>query len=308
MSILVELPESEYDVTAFAAFDPGAGFSLASARSMAWMAQLAYETRWPDKVDRIGRLWGLRDVRCLLQPAHSTLPMSSTKGVLAAKDDVTILAFAGTDPLNLLNWITDFSLGRPGADLHEGFVAAAAAVWDEVGATIERSIAAGHRLFVAGHSLGAALALVTIDRAAQEKGLARSETYLFGCPRVGRAAFASRYNLEFGSSTYRFMHGADIVATVPPPELDFRHVGCFLACGRGERFDATRLMRDLDADLPTSGDDLISGIVWRLISLVSGPLSQSSRADVLGQISQVLAPGIADHLPDRYCTALRRCG
>ena len=304
MSILVELPEDQYREDAFAAFDPAGEFSIGTARSMAWMSQLAYETRFPDKIERIGGLWGLREVRCLREPSGSTLPMPRTRGVLAATDEATILAFAGTDPLSLMNWITDFSLGRREAEIHKGFEAAAAAVWDETGSVIGQSMAAGRRLFVTGHSLGAAIAAVTVDRAAGEVGLGRSQTYLLGCPRVGRAAFAARYNEAFGATTYRLVHGKDVVAAVPPPELDFRHVGRYLACARGGKFDPADMLANADSDAPSPADEGVAGLFGRVAELVSGPLSRSPREDLLGQLSQILVPGIGDHLPDRYCAAL----
>src|SRR5689334_19971068 len=166
MSILVELPEDQYDPEAFQNFASDPDFSLGTALAMAWMSQLAYETRFPDKIKRIATTkWGFDNVRILGQPAKTALPLSSTHGILATRKDKVIIAFAGTDPLNLLNWISDFYLGRPGTDAHEGFVDAAAAVWKDVGAAIKASIDDRRALFIAGHSLGAAIALVTADHA-----------------------------------------------------------------------------------------------------------------------------------------------
>jgi hypothetical protein len=135
---------------------------------MAWLSQLAYETRLPDKVTRTGRRWGLSHIRPFNQPARSTLPLSSTHGVLATRNDSVIISFAGTDPLNLLNWISNFYLGRPSADVHEGFQDAAATVWNEVGIAIESCIESNRSLFITGHSLGAAIAIITADRARKE--------------------------------------------------------------------------------------------------------------------------------------------
>jgi len=132
MSILVELPEIQYATKVFANFAPSTGFNLATARAMAWMSQLAYETRFPDKIERVASGWDLRDVRVLQQPARSTLPLTSTHGVMATIKDAMIVAFAGTDPLNLLNWISDFYVGRVEADVHQGFEDAADAVWTDV--------------------------------------------------------------------------------------------------------------------------------------------------------------------------------
>src|SRR5262249_40551800 len=248
MSILVELPEGEYSPTAFANFAPRADFNLNTARAMAWMSQLAYETRFPDKITRIAGRWGLSDVRTLEQPAKSTLPLSSTHGVLATTKDAAIIAFAGTDPLNLLNWISDFYLGRPGADVHQGFEDAAAAVWIDVKAAIEQCMTDGRALFIAGHSLGAAIALVSADRAHREKVLQRAEVYVFGSPRVGRDDFVGRYKDSFAPTTYRFVHGRDIVPTVPPSEFGFHHVGRLLQCESGGKFDQARLLDNVNSD------------------------------------------------------------
>ena len=304
MSILVELPEEQYSPRAFSDFAAAPGFNPGTARAMAWMSQLAYETRLPDKLVRIGKGWELDDVRPFDQPARSTLPLSSTHGVLAARGDAMILAFAGTDPVNLLNWISNFYLGRPSADAHQGFEDAAAAVWGEVGAAIEQGIRDRRPLLIGGHSLGAAIAMVTADRARREKGLANADVYIFGAPRVGRADFVGRYNAAFGASTYRFVYGKDIVPTVPPSELGFHHVGRLLRCERGEKFDPARLSGGTDSDEPSPGSDFFTGIAERVRDLVAGPLSPTTRMDALGRLSQLLAPSIGDHLPDRYYNAL----
>lgn len=271
---------------------------------MAWMSQLAYETRFPDKIERIAKGWELGDVHVLERPAKSTLPLSSTHGVLATMKDAMIIAFAGTDPLNLLNWISDFYLGRLDADIHQGFEDAADAVWMDVGAAIERCMNDGRALFIVGHSLGAAIALVIADRAGHEKRLQHGEVYIFGSPRVGRDDFVSRYNARFGPTTYRFVHGRDIVPTVPPSELGFHHVGRLLHCESGQKFDQTLLRDDVGSDEPQAGNDFFSGIAEQLRGLFSGPLSPTSRIDALGRLSQLLSPSIGDHLPDRYYTSL----
>jgi triacylglycerol lipase len=203
-----------------------------------------------------------------------------------------------------MNWISDFYLGRPDADIHQGFEDAADAVWMDVGTAIDRCMKDGRTLVIAGHSLGAAIALVIADRARREKELQHAEVYVFGSPRVGRDDFVSRYNDRFGSTTYRLVHGKDIVPTVPPPELGFHHVGRFLHCESGQKFDQTRLRDDVDSDEPRPGNGLFSGIAGQLRDLFSGPLSPSSRMDALGRLTQLLSPSIGDHLPDRYYTAL----
>jgi triacylglycerol lipase len=302
MSFLVELPFELYDPRAFAKFDPDAGFEK-NALAMAWMSQLAYETRVPGKVRDVGNLWSLSEIAVIWQPAKSTLPISDTRAVAANRDGATIIAFAGTDPLNLLNWVTDFYLGQPEADVHEGFLDAAGSVWPQISALVQDAKEQGRRLFLTGHSLGAAIALLIADCAAREKGLKSAEIFVYGAPRVGRAEFVAKYDSEFGKTTYRFVHGRDIVPTVPPAELGFHHVGRYLSCRSGDKFDLNLMASRCDTDEPSIGQDFFTGVAARLRSLVGSP-SRASRFDTLGRITEVLAPSIGDHLPDRYCGAL----
>jgi hypothetical protein len=303
MSFVVELPEEQYNADAFEMFAPRAGFSLGNARAMAWTSQLAYETQLPDKVVRISQKWGFETIRCFQQPAKTTLPLSSTHGIVGFRGEASIIAFAGTDPLNLLNWVSDFYLGRPGQDAHEGFVDAAASVWREVSDFVGRSIAERRALFITGHSLGAAIALVTADRVRTEEKVDEAEIYAFGCPRVWHTNFAEPFINTLGSTTYRLVYGQDVVATVPPTTLDFRHVGRLLQCARGGKFDAAQLLDHADSDEPLLGVGSLAQLPDKLQILLGG-LSPSTRTDLLGQFSQLLLPLIADHLPDRYYAAL----
>src|SRR5262245_29705485 len=139
MSILVERKETDYEVMSFAEARLEPGFAIATAYAMAWMSQLAYETADEEKVKRIAHKWTIESIEILHKPALSTLPLANTHGVIARKARRCIIAFAGTDPADLLNWITDFYLGNWRSDIHAGFQDAADAVWKQVGDEIRRS-------------------------------------------------------------------------------------------------------------------------------------------------------------------------
>ena len=300
VSILVELPPDQYDREAFAKFNQATvDFDPGVARAMMWMSQLAYETREPDTIRQAAAFWGLSEVRALIEPARSTLPLTDTRGVIARKGDATIVAFAGTDPLHLINWISDFSLGRSKSSVHAGFEDAAAAVWDDVRPALTEARASQAPIFITGHSLGAAIAVITADFARARLGLAAAQIYLYGCPRVGREEFVGTYNRSFGQSTYRLVHGADVVPTVPPPSLGFRHVGRYLACASGGKFDAAGLTPAVGSDEPVAS----GGFREQLAGIFRGR-SPNTRSDTVGQLTALLPIGIGDHLPDRYYAAL----
>lgn len=81
-----------------------------------------------------------------------------------------------------------------------------------------------HRLYVTGHSLGAALSqLFTLDL-----GLSRPDIPVtninFASPRVGNAAFVDLYEQHAAGTTLRVRNTHDVVPDVPPEELGFCHV------------------------------------------------------------------------------------
>jgi triacylglycerol lipase len=300
MSILVELPLELYNRKAFADFKPVADFDLGTARAMAWMSQLAYETAHPDKIATICDAWDLRRPRIIASPPGAGLPVVSTRGIVAEGHGATILAFAGTDPLVPANWFTDFDVKVSPDNVHRGFEAGAAAVWDQV-----RDALAGRAeptLLITGHSLGAALAAVTANRVLLDLALRPAAVYGFGMPRAGGQEFAARYNDTLGAITYRLMHGEDIVASVPPSRLGFRHVGRLMRCARAGTFSGAPAA-DCTDDRPFMAS-LVTGLRQGLLDLFAGRLQPTFRDDTLGRLSGFLAPPIADHLPDRYCHAL----
>jgi hypothetical protein len=92
-----------------------------------------------------------------------------------------------------------------------------------------------------------ALALIAAERAARDPAVNARATgvYVFGCPRAGGDAFFNSYTPLFGDSTFRLVHGSDIVATVPPAGL-FRHVGQLIQCASGRLFTSQTPMSDHD--------------------------------------------------------------
>ena len=95
-----------------------------------------------------------------------------------------------------------------------------------------RTITTKKKLYVTGHSLGGALAMLYAFRC---EGLSHtvaitaqaSAVVTFGQPRVGDAAFARDYDARLGDVTLRVVHECDIVPRVPVHWLLslYRHAG-----------------------------------------------------------------------------------
>jgi hypothetical protein len=110
MSILTEFPTPVYLRQQPDLQTTDTKFDLVTAHAMAWAAQLAYETNDPDKVRRVLAAWGWTFRGFHAGSISSVLPLTSAKGFIAARRNVSILTFAGTEPVNLADWILDFSI------------------------------------------------------------------------------------------------------------------------------------------------------------------------------------------------------
>jgi triacylglycerol lipase len=326
MSFLTKLPAELYNPDAFKQFTGGTEFSIGNARAMAWMSQLAYETDEPDKIKNILTSFGLALVEggVVVRESKTVLPVASTHCLVASHPKAVIVAFAGTDPVSLANWVSDFDAHLDqDTGTADGYRVAADVVWEDLVRLLAGPVAAGRKIFVTGHSLGGALAALIAERIHTElPGAvdAVEAVYTFGMPRVGNQIFADRYNPHLGMRTYRFVHGDDIVPTVAPSDLKFRHLGRYLACPRQGKFDPANLTRDVSSDLPLFERGVAKSLMEHLhgplsaavaalariklaLALVFGAKIPGMRTDPGGIIIELLPPRLRDHMPDRYIAA-----
>ncbi len=336
MSFLTKLPTARYSTDAFKGFKGGKVFDIGNATAMAWMSQLAYETDEPEKIKTILKSFGLDPVEggVIVRESKTVLPLASTHCFVARHPKAVIVAFAGTDPVSLANWISDFDAHLDeGAGTAEGYRVAVDVVWPDLKRLLGKCVPAGGKIFVTGHSLGGALAALTAERINTELIAEHIDTelrgdeeveavYTFGMPRAGSQAFADLYNGHLGQRTYRLVHGDDIVPTVAPSELQFRHLGRFLRCPRQGKFDSAKLANDVSSDEPP----FVAGAAKSFMEHLHGPLSAvgaaleqiklaaalgaganlpNMRNDPGGIIIELLPPRLRDHMPDRYIDACR---
>lgn len=318
MSFLTILPMDRYDPQAFAGFDPGAKqFHPGTAYAMAWMCQLAYETADTNKINSIAADWNLTlaDGSIISEEIATALPRSSTHLIVCRRATATIITFAGTDPVSLANWITDFDLGITSGGAARGFAEAAQSVWPQI-ETLLKAFGPAGPIYVTGHSLGASLAAITAGSIERDfPGMLRG-VYTFGMPRTGDRTFATAYNSSLGARTFRLVHGEDLVATVPPSKLGSRHVGLLLTCARQGKFDESKLATSTDSDAPSFIDGIsrelrdftsVPGSLFCRLKLafrlVMGTNAAGMRTDPGGIAIEMLPPRLRDHMPDRYIEA-----
>jgi triacylglycerol lipase len=319
MSFFVKLRKERYSPRAFDEFSLANDFSLGTGKALAWVSQLAYETDEPDKIKDILSSWEMRlvDDGVVSKEVETALPTVSTHCFVAGGRGATIVAFAGTDPAVSANWVTDFDAHLEKTGAARGYSTAASAVWPELAPLIAKTAAANGKVFVTGHSLGGALAALTALKIGTDSVADVQAVYTFGMPRPGDDGLAETYNTRLGQCTYRLVHGDDVVPTVAPTSLGFRHVGRYLRCERGGKFAVANLTADARSDDP----QFIPGISKELAGLSHAPVSNilsvadrlrlaaalaigfdpgDLRTDPGGIAIELLPPRIRDHMPDRY--------
>lgn len=205
-------------------FDPNnPHFSLKNALGCALASQLAYED--PNTVEAKAKgEWGFQKVN-----SYASLPgaLEDTQAFVAIRNDMVLVAFRGTEPENIKDWLTDgdaLLVPTPMGLLHNGFLRAFNTVGSRILDDIHHSPdTQGKPLWLTGHSLGAALSTIMTGTCAHA-GLAIAGHYNFGSPRVGDSSFTSFYDERYAPVTFRFVNNNDIVPRVPPRSLLYDHV------------------------------------------------------------------------------------
>jgi len=180
----------------------------------------------------------------------------NTQAYIFANDKGIFLAFRGTQELE--DWGADLqSAEAPGAvyglwtlcTVHLGFADALQTVWNQLFNSINklRSGTPDKPLWITGHSLGGALALLAAAKFLH-KHKSVSGVYNFGQPKVGNFVFCDHIDerLRF----YRYVNHNDAVPGLPP--VEFKH------CGVIRYFDSQGVLQSNETDrsiLSTSFQD-----------------------------------------------------
>jgi hypothetical protein len=220
---------------------------------------------------------------------------------------VGCLVFRGTLPTVLLNWLTDFNSAKypfGGGYVHSGFFSNIEALWGEVVDVVDEALQSGlQELYIAGHSLGAAMAVLAAARIhlPQPPGAycydlwkkALRGVYTYGQPMVGDEGFKSTFEPKFGALLYRHVYAHDAVPCVPPVEVDatFQHFGAkYLAVSREDSWAGPPAPPALDA-LPDRRATL-EGLAFIAVSFIT------QRVDALAALN--VPYSLDDHSPSGY--------
>lgn len=151
------------------------------------------------------------------------IDVSDNQVYVLTSDTDTILAFRGTEA-DFGDIVSDIKVRMrnfPGfGSVHDGFADAVEDVWDKVAATIDRLD--GRRLWVTGHSLGAAMATIAAVRIIRRGAIPSINLFTYGSPKVGNGKFATAFAAA-PIQHFRFVNNNDVVTRVPP--FPYQHTG-----------------------------------------------------------------------------------
>ena len=133
-----------------------------------------------------------------------------------------VLAFRGTEPSEISDVLADLNAIPRGAMthglVHSGFRNECDKLWDD----IVLHHGKGHqekKLWITGHSLGAAMATIATSRFEETQKVEQLTT--FGSPRVGTRKFVKHIE----TNHMRFVNNNDIVTKVPLFIMGYKHHG-----------------------------------------------------------------------------------
>ena len=163
------------------------------------------------------------------------ISVDNTQCYVCDNERVIVLAFRGSESPNSIDgfkdWLltnaknflvlpagrigTDFVAAGVGARFHRGFMEALDEIWEPMFQALDAVVAKQDRpVFVTGHSLGGALALLAAWRL-QRQMISIHNVYTFGAPMVGNEAAANAYEKEFPNRIYRYVDSGDMVPQLP---------------------------------------------------------------------------------------------
>ena len=178
---------------------------------MALTSKLAYQSQ--QTITSTIKSQGLKTIFINNNPTDTQL-------FIAYDKDNIFISFRGTKDFG--DWIinagisfTRITHGR----VHAGFNRALDSVWDQIIQILVAIQTTGQSIWITGHSLGGALAVLTAERLTYFVDPIRqwklNGLYTFGQPRVGDIDFVTALELKIKDRYFRLVNDNDIVTRIP---------------------------------------------------------------------------------------------
>ncbi|AMV37905.1 lipase family protein [Planctomyces sp. SH-PL62] len=232
----------------------------------------------------------------------------NTQVYVAQSPEVVLVAFRGSEcPTSLdgfKDWLltnannylilpegrigTDFVAAGVGARFHRGFMAALDAIWSPLFAAVDEALRQAERpLWVTGHSLGGALALLAAWRF-ERNFLAVDEVVTFGAPMIGNDAAASAFEERFAKKISRYVNLEDPVPLLPSVSL------------------LTNTYVHCPTEVPLADDPSAASALDALKRQAGAAAGAVLDASLVDEVWNAVQGRIAAHFIDRYLDRIRK--
>jgi pimeloyl-ACP methyl ester carboxylesterase len=257
--------------------DPEIGHTRAVAHYLAAACDLAYLD------EKQGRLEYASD----LGLDANLVSVDNTQAYVGENENSIVIAFRGSQSPSSLDgvkdWLltnarnflvlpegrigTDFAAAGVGARFHRGFMDALAEIWGSLYDRVDEAYARHERpVWVTGHSLGGALALLCAWRMHQQF-IPIHQVCSFGAPMIGNQAAADAFAREFPNQIYRYVDAGDLVPKLPMMSLlhnNYNHCEQEIVVGESQIVTAAKVLstvavQTVDGAIDSGAVDVIWG-------------------------------------------------
>jgi hypothetical protein len=224
------------------------------------------------------------------------ISVDNTQLYVAQNDGAVVVAFRGSEAPTSLDglkdWLltnannylilpegqsgTEFAAAGVGARFHRGFLDALEMIWKPLFSAVDHASKTKERpLWVTGHSLGGALALMAAWRL-QRNFLAVHEIITFGAPMIGNDTAARAFELEFSGKIFRYVDLEDVVPHLPSVSLlanAYTHCLNEVALSAVQAAVAASGLAALKESSPNAGAGLDAGMIDQVWGLVKSRIA-----------------------------------
>ncbi len=154
---------------------------------------------------------------------------NSAQAALVEHEEYLCMVFRGTNELaDWLDNINAFSTKELFGEFHRGFWNSVEDVWKPINdKLLDLQQQRKRPLFIAGHSLGGAMATIAAAKLVHNDKPFTS-AYTFGQPRALTRQTAHIFNMECKPRFFRFHNNNDIVTRAPARLMGYSHIGSYL--------------------------------------------------------------------------------
>ena len=247
-----------------------------------------------------------------------TIVQGSMIGYVVSFEDSTVIVFRGTDFVELSDWLSNVDTtphDTPHGKIHTGFYDAYHAGESDRYFSMKHQIdevlaqAQPKRLWICGHSLGGALALVCAYDLEENEGRQIDGLMTFGQPLLVRQKLADYLDNKFISRYARFAVGQDLVTKIAPGHSYCGSLAHFLN-GGVERSEPKRLLAysATNSGEPSKDENEIEPMTEEEFKELLRKMGRLPREQSTLPDSQPLLTGAAmieDHSMERYLEKIR---